>query len=272
MYGPRPIRFSAHWCADYSKYRGFLAGGISTASSLLPFFGTRLRHQNFNLAPTQYRQLHRLFTGRNAKNPQTETLRKRVTQLGKHNGQHVFPVVDTPRLFLFPSLRLRRNRTTFFACFRQVSFEGNTCFRQRIFVIAIADTRSNATETSLVFCFYQRIRTLNIRAKRDSALETSNFKMIPPFNCFFSFRVFFIAYCFVNSMQSDGCSSISLRRRQFLRDHYVLFCFTAWEKLGTTDGVHFIKHKIQSFHWNSSFISHKSYSGSIHKITCLIRF
>ena len=37
MYGPRPIRFPAHWCADYSKYRGFLAGGISTASSLLPF-------------------------------------------------------------------------------------------------------------------------------------------------------------------------------------------------------------------------------------------
>ena len=29
MYGPRPIRFSAHWCADYSKYWGFLAGGIS---------------------------------------------------------------------------------------------------------------------------------------------------------------------------------------------------------------------------------------------------
>ena len=63
MYGPRPIRFPAHWCADYSKYRGFLAGGISTASSLLPFFGTRLRHQNFNLAPTQYRQLRRLING-----------------------------------------------------------------------------------------------------------------------------------------------------------------------------------------------------------------
>ena len=62
MYSPRPIRFSAHWCADYSKYRGFLAGGISTASSLLPFFGTRLRQQNFNLAPTQYRQLRRLIT------------------------------------------------------------------------------------------------------------------------------------------------------------------------------------------------------------------
>ena len=60
MHGPRPIRFSARWCADYSKYRGFLAGGISTASSLLPFFGTRLRRQNFNLAPTQYRQLRRL--------------------------------------------------------------------------------------------------------------------------------------------------------------------------------------------------------------------
>ena len=32
----------------------------STALPLLPFFGTRLRHQNFNLAPTQYRQLRRL--------------------------------------------------------------------------------------------------------------------------------------------------------------------------------------------------------------------
>ena len=32
----------------------------NTASSLLPFFGTRLRRQNFNLAPTQYRQLCRL--------------------------------------------------------------------------------------------------------------------------------------------------------------------------------------------------------------------
>ena len=29
-------------------------------SSLLPFFGTRLRRQDFNLAPTQYRQLRRL--------------------------------------------------------------------------------------------------------------------------------------------------------------------------------------------------------------------
>jgi len=60
MYGPRPIRFSAHWCADYSKYQDFQEGGISTASSLLPFFGTRLRRQNFNLAPSQYCQLRRL--------------------------------------------------------------------------------------------------------------------------------------------------------------------------------------------------------------------
>ena len=36
------------------------AARISTASSLLPFFGTRLRRQNLNLAPTQYRQLRRL--------------------------------------------------------------------------------------------------------------------------------------------------------------------------------------------------------------------
>ena len=46
MYGPRPIRFPAHWCADYSKYQGFLAGGISTVSSLIPFVGTRLHPHN----------------------------------------------------------------------------------------------------------------------------------------------------------------------------------------------------------------------------------
>ena len=33
----------------------------NTASSLLPFFGTRFRRQNVNLAPTQYRQLRRLL-------------------------------------------------------------------------------------------------------------------------------------------------------------------------------------------------------------------
>ena len=48
MYSPRPISFPAHWCAGYSKYRGFLAGGISNASSPLLFFGSRLRRQNFN--------------------------------------------------------------------------------------------------------------------------------------------------------------------------------------------------------------------------------
>ena len=36
---------------------------MTTASSLLSFFGTQLRCQNFNLAPTQYRQLRRLGFG-----------------------------------------------------------------------------------------------------------------------------------------------------------------------------------------------------------------
>ena len=33
-------------------------------------------------------------TGRNFKNPGTETLRKHVTPLRKHDGKHVFPVAD----------------------------------------------------------------------------------------------------------------------------------------------------------------------------------
>ena len=43
----------------------------NTASSLLPFFGTRLRRQNFNLAPTQYRQLRRLPRSNNRPPPNT---------------------------------------------------------------------------------------------------------------------------------------------------------------------------------------------------------
>ena len=46
---PSTNPFSSHsWCADYSKYGGFLAGSISKASSPLPFFESRLRRQNFN--------------------------------------------------------------------------------------------------------------------------------------------------------------------------------------------------------------------------------
>ena len=44
----------------------------------------------------------------------------------------------------------------FFVCFRLVSFEGNACFRQHIFVIVLAETRRNAMETSLFLCFRQR--------------------------------------------------------------------------------------------------------------------
>ena len=42
------------------RFDGGAARNISTSSSLLPFFGTRLRRENFNLAPTKYRQLRGL--------------------------------------------------------------------------------------------------------------------------------------------------------------------------------------------------------------------
>ena len=90
MYGPRTIRFPAHWCADYSKYRGFLAGGISTASSLLLFFGTRLRRQNFNLAPTQYRQLRRLVS-----TTMYRLWRHRLCRSALHNKNFCSPLLFT---------------------------------------------------------------------------------------------------------------------------------------------------------------------------------
>ena len=52
-------------------------------------------------------------TGRNNKNPQTETLRKQVTPSRKQDGLHMFTLADASRLLMFPSLRLQRNRTTF---------------------------------------------------------------------------------------------------------------------------------------------------------------
>ena len=57
MYSPRPISFPAHWCAAYSKYRGFLAGGISNASSPLLFWD---RGSAAKTLISQYRQLRRL--------------------------------------------------------------------------------------------------------------------------------------------------------------------------------------------------------------------
>ena len=61
MYSPRPIRFSSHWCASYSKYRGFLAGGISNASSPRPFLD---RGSAAKTLIAQYRQLRRLSVRR----------------------------------------------------------------------------------------------------------------------------------------------------------------------------------------------------------------
>ena len=36
-----------------------------------------------------------------------------MTPLRKHSGKRVFPLADTLRFFMFPSLRLQRNRNTF---------------------------------------------------------------------------------------------------------------------------------------------------------------
>ena len=47
------------------------------------------------------------------------------------------------------SLRLQRNRTTFCACFRQVSAKGNKCFRNRNFGFTFAETQENVAETCL---------------------------------------------------------------------------------------------------------------------------
>ena len=67
MYGPRPIRFPAHLCADYSKYRGFLAGVFLSASPLDTAPPSNLPRLYYNgsaakshSTTTQYRQLRRL--------------------------------------------------------------------------------------------------------------------------------------------------------------------------------------------------------------------
>ena len=57
MYSPRPISFPAPWCAGYSKYLGFLAGGISNASSPLLFWD---RGSAAKTLISQNRQLRRL--------------------------------------------------------------------------------------------------------------------------------------------------------------------------------------------------------------------
>ena len=75
-----------------------------TASSQLPFFGTRLRRQNFNLAPTQYRQLRRLlytlFRTKRSKSipcPAAHRGREGVYPLGlKRFKKHQLPYFEMP--------------------------------------------------------------------------------------------------------------------------------------------------------------------------------
>ena len=52
----RPIRFSAHWVADYSKYRVFWQAVFQPPRP----YSLSLEHGS---APTQYRQLRRLNSG-----------------------------------------------------------------------------------------------------------------------------------------------------------------------------------------------------------------
>ena len=53
------------------------------------------------------------ITGRKNKNPSTQPWWKHVPPLPKHSGKRVFPLADTWRFFMFPSLRLQRKRNTF---------------------------------------------------------------------------------------------------------------------------------------------------------------
>ena len=54
MYGSRPIRFPAHWCADFSKYRNLVPRAFPLKNGgLYPFFkgkalGTRLKIPGFS--------------------------------------------------------------------------------------------------------------------------------------------------------------------------------------------------------------------------------
>ena len=61
----------------------------------------------------------------------------------------MFPVADSSRLFMFPPLRKRRNRTTFCSCFRHVSVKGNKCFRNRKSEFTFAETYENIAEICL---------------------------------------------------------------------------------------------------------------------------
>ena len=60
MYGPRPIRFLRTMVCRLFKIPGFSSRQFVKCLVPTPFFRSRLRHQNFNRAPRQYRQLCRL--------------------------------------------------------------------------------------------------------------------------------------------------------------------------------------------------------------------
>ena len=69
-----------------------------------------------------------------------------MTQLRKHGGKCVFPLGDTLRFLMFPSLRLQRNRNTFYMFPTDFRFR-NHVFLQSLTCVYVAETRNSASET-----------------------------------------------------------------------------------------------------------------------------
>ena len=59
MYGPRPIRFLCTLVCGLFKIPGFSGRWYFKCHVPTPYFGSRLRRQNFNCAPRQYSKVPR---------------------------------------------------------------------------------------------------------------------------------------------------------------------------------------------------------------------
>ena len=153
-----------------------MTNALSPASSLLPFFGTRLRRQIFNLAPTQYRQLRRLcvtliFLC-------THTTHATLQNLPGHFGNNIILILVDHNIFNIAKHKLPYFIAYLFTCILIEGFPKNSPDSRT----SVHCTKCNSIQESKYFCLVDSKNLLhwNFRIKILCFWQPRSNSTIPP--------------------------------------------------------------------------------------------
>ena len=96
-----------------------------------------------------------------AQDEKSSTWRKHLTPLRKHSGKRVFPLADTIRFLMFPSLRVQRNQNTFLHVSDRFPFQESSISAIVNVCLCCQETQNSVTET----CYFVRSTCGNVKIR-----------------------------------------------------------------------------------------------------------